>query len=60
MVSTPTLTLKPTGHQMPQVGLGLWKLTENTADVVYDAIKIGYRNLDGACGMFLQWRKDRA
>ena len=45
---------------MPQVGLGLWKLTENTADVVYDAIKIGYRNLDGACGMFLQWRKDRA
>ena len=60
MVSTPTLTLKPTGHLMPQVGLGLWKLTENTADVVYDAIKIGYRNLDGACGMLPHRHKGRS
>ena len=51
MVSTPTITLKPTGQKMPQVGFGLWKVTDNTADTVYNAIKTGYRLLDGACGM---------
>ncbi|KAF8417232.1 NADP-dependent oxidoreductase domain-containing protein [Tirmania nivea] len=49
MVSTPTITLKPTGQKMPQVGFGLWKVTQNTADTVYNAIKAGYRLLDGAC-----------
>jgi len=35
---------------MPAIGLGLWKIPKNTcADAVYDAIKIGYRLLDGAC-----------
>jgi D-xylose reductase len=33
---------------MPSVGFGLWKVTDNTADVVYNAIKTGYRLLDGA------------
>ncbi|GMM36791.1 hypothetical protein DASC09_041160 [Saccharomycopsis crataegensis] len=34
---------------MPLVGLGLWKIpTDITAQVVYDAIKIGYRLFDGA------------
>lgn len=47
MVTTPTITLKPTGQKMPQVGLGLWKVTE-TANTVYNAIKAGYRLLDGA------------
>lgn len=35
---------------MPAIGLGLWKIPKATcADVVYDAIKAGYRLLDGAC-----------
>ena len=34
---------------MPAVGLGLWKIdTEQTADVVCNAIEIGYRHLDSA------------
>ncbi|KAF8474240.1 NADP-dependent oxidoreductase domain-containing protein [Kalaharituber pfeilii] len=50
MVSTPTITLKPTGQQMPIVGFGLWKVNNDTcADTVYNAIKTGYRLLDGAC-----------
>mmetsp|Transcript_16385 Transcript_16385/g.20769 ORF Transcript_16385/g.20769 Transcript_16385/m.20769 type:complete len:82 (-) Transcript_16385:411-656(-) len=35
---------------MPQVGLGLWKIPKDQcADVVYNAIKSGYRCLDSAC-----------
>lgn len=56
MISTPTITLKPTGQKMPQVGFGLWKLT-NTADTVYNAIKAGYRLLDGACGIVSPWSR---
>ncbi|TVY87679.1 putative NAD(P)H-dependent D-xylose reductase [Lachnellula willkommii] len=38
------------GHQMPQVGFGLWKVDNATcADTVYNAIKAGYRLFDGAC-----------
>jgi len=38
------------GAKMPQVGLGLWKLPkEVTPSQVYNAIKCGYRLLDGAC-----------
>lgn len=48
-MSTPTITLKPTGQKMPQVGFGLWKVTENCAETVYNAIKVGYRLFDGAC-----------
>ncbi|KAF8560054.1 Aldo/keto reductase [Imleria badia] len=34
---------------MPLVGFGLWKVTKSTcADTVYNAIKAGYRLLDGA------------
>ncbi|KAJ4290659.1 D-xylose reductase [Collariella sp. IMI 366227] len=37
------------GHEMPQVGFGLWKVDNAVcADVVYNAIKTGYRLLDGA------------
>jgi len=33
-----------------KVGLGLWKLPESEcAEIVYNAIKIGYRQLDSAC-----------
>ncbi|CZT00492.1 probable D-xylose reductase [Rhynchosporium agropyri] len=39
-----------TGHAMPQVGFGLWKVANETcADQVYNAIKVGYRLFDGAC-----------
>jgi D-xylose reductase len=38
-------------YEMPQVGFGLWKVDKETcADTVYNAIKTGYRLLDGACG----------
>ena len=34
----------------PAVGLGLWKIErDRTADVVAEAIRIGYRHLDSAC-----------
>ena len=36
-------------YKMPSVGLGLWKIEpETTADLVFEAIKIGYRHLDSA------------
>lgn len=39
------------GHEMPLVGFGLWKVDNATcADTVYNAIKVGYRLFDGACG----------
>jgi D-xylose reductase len=42
--------LRVTGHSMPQVGLGLWKIpNESTADAVYSAIVEGYRHFDAAC-----------
>jgi D-xylose reductase len=50
----PNQTIKlNSGHEMPLVGFGLWKVDNDTcADTVYNAIKAGYRLLDGACGMF--------
>ncbi|KAM0723398.1 hypothetical protein Q7P37_000384 [Cladosporium fusiforme] len=37
------------GHQMPLVGFGLWKVpADQAADTVYNAIKTGYRLFDGA------------
>ena len=48
-VDVDSLTLR-SGAQMPKLGLGLWKLDKAVcADVVYTAIKKGYRLLDGAC-----------
>ncbi|KAF8922008.1 NADP-dependent oxidoreductase domain-containing protein [Mucidula mucida] len=44
-----TIELKRTGQKMPLVGFGLWKVTKSScADTVYNAIKEGYRLLDGA------------
>ena len=41
----------PSGDLLPQLGLGLWKLPNDIcADIVYNAIKNGYRLLDGASG----------
>lgn len=37
----------------PLVGFGLWKLDGAVAaDVVYEAIKTGYRMFDGAASMY--------
>jgi D-xylose reductase len=36
--------------EKPRIGLGLWKISQDVcADVVYNAIKLGYRHLDSAC-----------
>ena len=49
----PTVKLN-SGYEMPMVGFGLWKVNNDTcADQVYNAIKAGYRLLDGACGKSL-------
>lgn len=48
MVAVPNIKLN-NGREMPQVGFGLWKVpTESASDVVYNAIKAGYRLFDGA------------
>uniref|UniRef100_A0A8H7XLV7 NADP-dependent oxidoreductase domain-containing protein n=1 Tax=Psilocybe cubensis TaxID=181762 RepID=A0A8H7XLV7_PSICU len=47
MANVPKVKLN-SGQEIPQIGFGLWKVTENTADVVYNAIKLGYRLFDGA------------
>jgi len=36
--------------EMPAIGLGLWKIPNDTCeDLVYEAIKRGYRHIDSAC-----------
>ena len=46
----PTTIKLNTGVDMPIVGFGLWKVGQDIcADQVYNAIKAGYRLLDGAC-----------
>jgi hypothetical protein len=53
MVAVPNIKLN-SGYDMPQVGFGLWKVGNDVAsDVVYNAIKAGYRLFDGACGTWL-------
>jgi len=48
-MASPTVKLN-SGHQMPLVGFGLWKVNNDTcSDQVYNAIKTGYRLFDGAC-----------
>ncbi|KAK0632028.1 NADP-dependent oxidoreductase domain-containing protein [Immersiella caudata] len=48
MVAVPSIKLS-SGHDMPQVGFGLWKVDNAVAaDTVYEAIKAGYRLFDGA------------
>ncbi|KAJ1327703.1 D-xylose reductase [Microdochium nivale] len=48
-MASPSLKLS-SGYEMPQVGFGLWKVgTDVASDIVYNAIKAGYRLFDGAC-----------
>lgn len=46
--AVPHLTLN-TGHQIPQLGVGVFKVEADVAKrVVLDALEIGYRHIDGA------------
>ena len=45
MDSDLTVTLN-SGNEMPVLGLGTWKLNENTADTIEAALKMGYRMID--------------
>ncbi|KAH7324779.1 NAD(P)H-dependent D-xylose reductase [Stachybotrys elegans] len=46
--SVPSLKLA-SGYEMPVVGFGIWKVPRETcAEQVYQAIKLGYRHIDGA------------
>ena len=36
------------GHMMPQLGYGTWQVTDDTASLVADAIRAGYRSIDTA------------
>lgn len=47
-MTQPMMTLND-GHQMPQLGDGIWQVpADETARVVQDALAIGYRLIDGA------------
>ena len=47
--STQSHIALPSGDRMPQIGFGCWKISADTcAEVVYQAIKAGYRLLDSA------------
>ncbi|KAI0870680.1 NAD(P)H-dependent D-xylose reductase [Hypoxylon argillaceum] len=47
-VQVPTYKLA-SGYDMPLVGFGIWKVPRETcAEQVYNAIKLGYRQIDGA------------
>ncbi|KAG1200473.1 hypothetical protein G6F35_012368 [Rhizopus arrhizus] len=44
------VVLNRTGDKMPLRGFGCWKIEKDVcADVIYKAIKVGYRHFDGAC-----------
>lgn len=48
-MTRPTTIKLASGHQMPLVGFGLWKVPRETcAETVYNAIRAGYRLFDGA------------
>jgi D-xylose reductase len=48
-MTPPTLPLAD-GGQLPAVGLGLWKVPKpDTATLVHEALRVGYRHLDCAC-----------
>ncbi|MDO5703614.1 MAG: aldo/keto reductase [Paracoccus sp. (in: a-proteobacteria)] len=48
MANQPTLRLND-GRRMPQIGAGIWQVpADRTAQVVTDALAVGYRLIDGA------------
>lgn len=50
VTDTTTHLVLNSGDKLPSLGLGLWKMpAESCSDIVYNAIKNGYRLLDSAC-----------
>ncbi|KAL1934073.1 hypothetical protein VTP01DRAFT_6255 [Rhizomucor pusillus] len=50
MMNDEYFILNRSGDKMPKVGFGCWKVEQNDAEqIIYDAIKAGYRLFDGAC-----------
>jgi len=50
VTDTTTHLVLNTGDKLPSLGLGLWKMpADSCTDIVYNAIKNGYRLLDSAC-----------
>jgi len=48
MSAVPRITLND-GHEIPQIGLGLWKVSDDEAEaMVLSALESGYRHLDDA------------
>lgn len=45
MDSTTTIRLR-SGNRMPVIGLGSWRLTDETPDIIATALKLGYRMID--------------
>jgi len=42
--------IAPANHTPPAIGLGLWKIARpETATIVEEAIRVGYRHIDSAC-----------
>ncbi|TFK54740.1 D-xylose reductase [Heliocybe sulcata] len=49
VLAAPTITLHPSGAELPQIGFGTWKHNGPKAtEAVYNALKVGYRLLDCA------------
>ncbi|CAB4255589.1 similar to Saccharomyces cerevisiae YJR096W Putative xylose and arabinose reductase [Maudiozyma barnettii] len=49
MSGLPQLKTLNNGVQIPELGLGLWQTPESkTANIVYEALKVGYRHFDSA------------
>ena len=50
MTDTTTHLVLNSGDKLPMLGLSLWKMPKETCgEMVYQAIRHGYRLLDGAC-----------
>ncbi len=47
MLDTPTVSLR-TGAQIPRVGFGTYKVTEDAQQIVESALDVGYRHIDTA------------
>lgn len=46
MINLHTKMILNSGNEMPLIGLGTWKLTEHTSEIIITALKMGYRMID--------------
>lgn len=47
MFTAQTITIKG-GIEIPQIGFGTYKISDNAVSIIQSAIEVGYRHLDGA------------